>query len=180
MAGYSTPDTYTSGEIKHYEASHALMFVWYYPDDLEPVDEARQFAREMDLRADASMHLLYVAGGASIVGGVAGGVACAYLCTTEFTTLGLGGPYVGYTNSELNALMGASQRELIRELLGRSVDGARQALESFRLPSELTHRSLEIYREIAMRVVAKGPSAPGYELQTLRLEIIERALRLLD
>ena len=80
--------------------------------------------------------------------------------------------------TELKAMLGAEQTRLLGQLLGNSLKGAENALENPSVPQGLTKQALEIYREIAQRVVAKGEAAPGYATQVARLKVIEKAMEM--
>jgi hypothetical protein len=137
--------------------------------------------REMHRRADATENLFYTAAGASIVIGATGGLAVNYFGVTAgsgLTTLSSSSPYFSYTAAQLNALIGGAQRQLLTKFLLRAEQGAAQRLRDFRIPSGLTRRTLEIYKEIAQRVVSKGPGAHGYEVQLKRLELVNKALQM--
>jgi hypothetical protein len=119
--------------------------------------------------------------GSALVGAT-GGLAANLSGLTAgsgITSLGIGTPYGAMANAELNALIGATQRGLIKELLGGGKEGAVGRLANLRIPNGLTPRTLRIYQEVARRVVEQGPNAPGYAVQSLRLKIVEQALRML-
>jgi hypothetical protein len=56
--------------------------------------------------------------------------------------------------------------------------GAQKALEAGEIPAGLTREALMVYREIAIRQIARGADNNG--VQALRLKIIEEALKKLQ
>lgn len=71
-----------------------------------------------------------------------------------------------------------SQRELLREFFGRSLQGARHREENFTIPVGLKRLTLEQYYEIARRTIRAGKDIQG--VQRIRLRLAERALGQLD
>jgi hypothetical protein len=65
---------------------------------------------------------------------------------------------------------------LLKEFLGNNKAGALSRASDFKLPQGIAKETLEIYKEVATRVVQRGPGAPGFELQQLRLQLVEKAL----
>jgi RHS repeat-associated protein len=105
--------------------------------------------------------------------GVAGGLQAT---GSGLTTLNSASPFFRYTTGQLNQIIGTGQRELLKEFFGQGQQGALSKLETFEVPSGLTQRTLEVYKDAAERVVQRGPGAPGFEVQRLRLQLVERAL----
>ncbi len=109
-------------------------------------------------------NIIFIGGGFAL--GLTGGLAGAAEGSLE-----------GLTNAELNELIGDSQRALLRELFGQGEEGALSQLQNLQAPEGLTSQTLEIYQEIAQRVVQAGPNAPGYAVQSLRLQIVQQLLQ---
>jgi hypothetical protein len=54
-------------------------------------------------------------------------------------------------------------------------------LETKKIPEDLTKQTLEVYREIARRVVVEGRGgAEAVANQVMRLKVIEEAIKILD
>ncbi len=93
-------------------------------------------------------------------------------------TAAAAGPYAGLTNAQIaQQVIGTEQTALLRVFFGTSLRGAAARAAAFELPAGLTRASLLAYAEIARRVIAAGTDTLG--VQAARLELIERALRLL-
>lgn len=129
-------------------------------------------------RADAQIQFIGVFAGASVVAGT--GVGIGLQATgAGLTILESATPYFRYTTGELKQLIGGAQRELLQQLLGHGEQGALSRLSNLDIPQGLTKETLETYKEAAVRVVQRGPGAPGFQVQQLRLQIVEKALSLL-
>lgn len=88
------------------------------------------------------------------------------------------GSYAGLTNAQIaRQLIGAEQTALLRTFFGTGLRGAAARAAAFEIPAGLTRASLLAYAEIARRVIAAGADTLG--VQAARLQLIERALRLL-
>ena len=83
--------------------------------------------------------------------------------------------YAGQTGAQINKGMGEGQRDLLKQLFGNSVQGARQAWQSGKVPEGLSTDTLMRYHEIARQTVASGNDTLG--VQMMRIQIIERILR---
>lgn len=83
--------------------------------------------------------------------------------------------YAGQSTAQINQGMAAGQRDLLKQLFGNSVAGARQAWQSGRVPDGLTNDTLMRYHEIARQAIAAGNDTLG--VQMMRIQIIERILR---
>jgi RHS repeat-associated protein len=112
---------------------------------------------------------------------VAGPLFQSFRAGTAATSLFGKGPFRLLTNGQLNKAISAVQRQLLRNWWGEgsqgALNGARQALENFRVPEGVEREPLELYKEAAERVVQRGPGAPGYEVQKVRLELVNKALQ---
>lgn len=107
-------------------------------------------------------------------------IASPTLAGGGITTLGLSGQaatgsqLAGLSLTQLNMMIHGTQQQLLRQLFGRGVQGAQEALAMGRLPAGLTRESLLVYAEIARRAIEQGKDSGG--VQALRLEIIKKAL----
>jgi hypothetical protein len=108
--------------------------------------------------------------------GVAGGLQAV---EGGLTTLDSAAPYFRYSTGQLNQLIGNAQRELLKDFFGQGEQGALSRLENLDVPSGLTRQTLEAYKEAAVRVVQRGPGAPGFQVQRLRLQLVEKALSII-
>ena len=102
--------------------------------------------------------------------------AAAEAAAAEATAAG--SEYAGMTTNQIaREVIGREQTELLREFFGTSVRGAAEREAAFEVPAGLTRTSLEAYRELAERAIAKGADTLG--VQAARLRLIERALELI-
>jgi RHS repeat-associated protein len=138
------------------------------------------FFNQMSARRQASNQAIVAFAAASVVVGTRVGIGLQATGGAGLTTLESAAPYFRFTNGQLNQLIGNAQRQLLKELFGQGKEAAASRLANFRLPPGITKETLEIYKEAAVRVVQRGPGAPGYEIQKLRLEIVEKALSMLS
>jgi len=138
------------------------------------------FFNQMSARRQASNQFIGAFAAASVVAGTGVGIGLQATGGAGLTTLESAAPYFRYTPGQLNNLIGSAQRELLKDLLGQGKPGALSRLANFKLPPGITKETLQLYKEAAVRVVQRGPGAPGYEVQKLRLEIVEKALSLLS
>jgi RHS repeat-associated protein len=138
------------------------------------------FFNQMSARRQASNQFIGAFAAASVVAGTGVGIGLQATGGAGLTTLESAAPYFRYTPGQLNNLIGSSQRGLLKDLLGQGKPGALSRLADFKLPPGITKETLQLYKEAAVRVVQRGPGAPGYEVQKLRLEIVEKALSLLS
>ncbi len=145
-----------------------------------PYSSADALIEAMAPRADALESVMNLFG-AGVLGAPAIGLAVTASSVlgigSGLTTLSSGSPYFATSIVKLKTLLGPTQTALLRELFGPGPSEAARSLANFRLPPGLTRRSLEIYKEIAERVVLAGESAPGYSVQLTRLKLVEMALR---
>jgi RHS repeat-associated protein len=139
--------------------------------DYWPNENGRQLTAELGRRAPAATKMIE-AQGVIAVASVAAPVAIVGASGAGVSSLGL----ESMSSGALNDAIGPTQRILLREFLGDSMKGAQSALQNPEAPEGLTPRSLEIYKEIARRVIARGPGAPGYAVQAARLAAIEKVL----
>jgi RHS repeat-associated protein len=146
-------------------------------DDLSPF--GNMFFNQMSDRRAKSNGAIILFAGASVVAGTGVGIGLQATGGAGLTTLESAAPYFRYTPGQLNQLIGGAQRELLKDLFGQGQQGAASRLANFKLPEGITRETLEIYKEAAVRVVQRGPGSPGFEVQKLRLEIVEKALSLL-
>jgi hypothetical protein len=66
---------------------------------------------------------------------------------------------------------------MFRDLFGQGEEGALARLQNLQAPEGLTSTTLQVYQEIAQRVVQAGTNAPGYQVQSLRLQIVQQLLQ---
>jgi hypothetical protein len=125
------------------------------------------------------------------VGVIAGGeLAAVAMYGSEMTTLGLEGAsffdavIANGTRAQLNGLISQVQRNLLKQLLdngNRASEILKKLLETKKIPEDLTKQTLEVYREIARRVVVEGRGgAEAVANQVMRLKVIEEAIKILD
>lgn len=83
------------------------------------------------------------------------------------------------TIKELTSMLRGAPRDALNKLFGDGLTGAQRALRTLQaggqLPAGVTRQSLEVYREIALRHIARGADTNG--AQAMRLLVIEEALR---
>jgi RHS repeat-associated protein len=83
------------------------------------------------------------------------------------------------SRGELSKLIKPEQRDLLHDLFGTGPQGARESLENLleggKLPEGLTQETLEIYREIARKVIEENIDRIGTQAE--RLKLIEEALK---
>lgn len=144
--------------------------------DLE--DRGQQVIGGLATRANASNQFIAAFAAASVVAGTGVGIGLQ-ATSSGLTTLESAAPYFRYTPGQLNQLIGGAQKELLKDLFGQGQQGALSRLSNLRLPEGLTRETLEIYKEAAVRVLQRGPGAPGFEVQQLRLQIVEKAISIL-
>jgi hypothetical protein len=168
-----------TGDGKFFESGSILdpggQFVGSY-EQISIDDNVERFGLAMARRASASKKLIVgFAVGTAVVGATGG--AALYVSGTVagsgLTTLGLK-TYSHLSSGALNQLMGNTQREILKQFLGKGVEGAKARLADFKIPAGLTKETLEIYREIALRVLRAGKNTTGS--QAVRLKLIEKAL----
>jgi hypothetical protein len=82
--------------------------------------------------------------------------------------------FQGMTNQQIVRSLGSQQLDLLRQWMGRGVQGAQQAMGR-PLPQGLTADTLRSYHEIARRQIEAGLDTLG--TQAARLELIEQALQ---
>ncbi len=101
----------------------------------------------------------------SVIGGVTAGVGLSALGTGAGLTTLAGEDGVGLaTNQAINRMIGASQRELLKDFF-----------MSGKLPEGLSKRTLQLYKEVAQRAIAAGKDQLGVQAQ--RLQMINNAIR---
>ncbi len=69
---------------------------------------------------------------------------------------------------------GSVQTGLLREFLGKGLQGAEQRAANFSLPQGLTRESLQWYAQQAQRAIGSGIDKSG--VQAARLNLVEKAL----
>jgi RHS repeat-associated protein len=156
-------------------------------------DPLHEFIHQMGRRATATEHLIGVAAIPQLltVGVIAGGeLAAVAMYGSEMTTLGLEGAsffdavIANGTRAQLNGLISQVQRNLLKQLLdngNRASEILKKLLETKKIPEDLTKQTLEVYREIARRVVVEGRGgAEAVANQVMRLKVIEEAIKILD
>jgi RHS repeat-associated protein len=85
----------------------------------------------------------------------------------------LRGMLQGMTNNEIVNILTQQQKLLLRQWMGRAAQGARNAMGQA-LPRGLNRDTLIAYREIALRMIARGLDTVG--TQAARLALIDQAL----
>ncbi len=158
----------------------------YVDDNGTMVDPGREMAsaelnRSMERIALVSwLGAIALLAGAAVLAGAGEVVVAGEVASGAPAAVGAGeaGQLATLTNSQIaQQIIGAEQTALLRTFFGTSLRGAAARAAAFELPAGLTRASLLAYAELARRAIAAGKDTLG--VQAVRLQLIERALRLL-